>query len=204
MSMTVYKTRKAFVISSLLVMTSALMVSGLGANQAFGEEEKTCDTENGFNRFWIDTRLVPESFRVEATYQWLCLNDNGRIDLSNNKSVSVSDIGNYIVRNEVPVPVPIPEPEVEDEPTENQRTEGFVNWEQRYYDILSKFTEVSNRVGELQEENEYLKVSTEIGVLQEENRKLKVQVSVLEVQVANLNAIVMEQLNVIYEWVIGR
>jgi len=62
------------------------------------------------------------------------------------------------------------------------------DWESKYYDVLSKFNDVSARVGELGSENNLLRQ----------------QISELEKKVNDLNAIIMEQIKVIYDWVIGK
>jgi len=62
------------------------------------------------------------------------------------------------------------------------------DWESKYFDVLSKFNDASAKVGELNQENDVLRE----------------KISELEKTIKNLNALVMEQLNVIYEWVVNR
>ncbi len=62
------------------------------------------------------------------------------------------------------------------------------DWESKYFEAVAKFNDASAKVGELNQENDMLKT----------------KISELEKTIQNLNALVMEQLNVIYEWVVNR
>ena len=73
-------------------------------------------------------------------------------------------------------------------PTYTPPTSSGTDWQGKYLKVLSDFNEVSVKVGDLKRENS----------------NLKSQVADLEKTVDDLNAIVMEQLRVIYEWVIGK
>lgn len=67
-------------------------------------------------------------------------------------------------------------------------TSSGVDWQSKYLEVLSDFNEVSSKVGELQRENS----------------DLRSQVADLEKTVNNLNAVIMEQVKVIYDWVLGK
>jgi len=62
------------------------------------------------------------------------------------------------------------------------------DWQEKYFAVQEKFNEASAKVGQLQEENS----------------ELKNQISELTQTIEKLNALVMEQVMVIYEWVVGR
>ncbi|WP_428323956.1 hypothetical protein [Nitrosopumilus sp.] len=67
-------------------------------------------------------------------------------------------------------------------------TSSGTDWQAKYLEVLSDFNDVSAKVGELQRENQ----------------DLRNKVSELETTVANLNTIIMEQVKVIYDWVLGK
>jgi len=66
-------------------------------------------------------------------------------------------------------------------------TSSGIDWQSKYFQVLSDFNDVSAKVGELQSENSVLRA----------------QIAELENTINNLNAIIMEQVKVIYDWVIG-
>jgi hypothetical protein len=78
-----------------------------------------------------------------------------------------------------PIPEPTPQPE---------HTPSGTDWQGKYLEVLSDFNEVSARAGELQSEN----------------NDLQQQIGDLEKTVDDLNAVIMEQLKVIYDWVLGK
>ena len=61
-------------------------------------------------------------------------------------------------------------------------------WQEKYFDVQEKFNEASAKVGQLQEQNS----------------ELKNQIAELTQTIEKLNALVMEQVKVIYDWVVGR
>jgi len=73
-------------------------------------------------------------------------------------------------------------------PSYTPPTSSGVDWESKYLDVLSDFNEVSSKVGELQRENS----------------NLRSQIAELENTIDNLNALIMEQVKVIYDWVLGK
>ena len=75
-----------------------------------------------------------------------------------------------------------------DSPNYPSPTSPGVDWQSKYLDVLSDFNEVSSKVGELQRENS----------------NLRSQIAELENTIDNLNAIIMEQVKVIYDWVLGK
>jgi len=76
-----------------------------------------------------------------------------------------------------PTPSPTPPP-----------TSPGVDWHSKYLDVLSDFNEVSSKVGELQREN----------------TDLRSQIAELENTIDNLNALIMEQVKIIYDGVLGK
>lgn len=86
-------------------------------------------------------------------------------------------------------------------PTSTSPTTSSIDWQNRYLEVLSDFNEVSAKVGELQRENEKLAVQS--AQYRIENQDLKAQIIELETTINNLNAVIMEQVKVIYEWVVG-
>jgi plastocyanin len=73
-------------------------------------------------------------------------------------------------------------------PPYNPPTSSGTDWQGKYLEVLSDFNEVSSRAGELQREND----------------DLKQQVRDLQKTVDDLNAVLMEQVKVIYDWVLGK
>ena len=66
-------------------------------------------------------------------------------------------------------------------------TSSGTDWQSKYMEILSDFNDVSAKVGQLQKEN----------------TELKSQINEMQTTIDNLNVIIMEQVKVIYEWVVG-
>ena len=85
--------------------------------------------------------------------------------------------------------------EMDQAKSSNQETSQLIQ------DQNAKFNELSLENKQLKEENEFLKKENE----RLDNRIFELEnlVSALEHQVSNLNALVLEQVNVIYKWVLG-
>lgn len=67
-------------------------------------------------------------------------------------------------------------------------TSSGTDWQSKYMEILSDFNDVSSKVGQLQKENE----------------NLKSQINEMQTTIDNLNIIIMEQVKVIHEWIVGK
>jgi len=123
----------------------------------------------------FDSSMVMSSFDYSVkfsqlgTFEYFCMLHPWSVG-----TVTVKSITSY-------TPPPTPTPYVPPTPS-------GTDWEDRYYDMLSKFNDVSAKVGELDSANNLLRQ----------------QISELEKKVNDLNAIIMEQIKVIYEWVIGK
>jgi plastocyanin len=101
-------------------------------------------------------------------------------------------------------------------PSYTPPTTSSIDWQQRYLDVLSDFNDVSAKVGQLERTNQQLVVDgagyrIESEGLREEISDMQNTISVLNTQntdlkksVENLNAVIMEQVKVIYEWVLGK
>jgi plastocyanin len=87
--------------------------------------------------------------------------------------------GHISVTHTEPIPEPTPQPEP---------TSSGTDWQGKYLEVLSDFNDISARAGELQREND----------------DLRQQVSDLQKTVDDLNAVLMEQVKVIYDWVLGK
>lgn len=83
----------------------------------------------------------------------------------------------------------------------NQAKPNSQDTSQIFQDQSSKSQELSIENKQLREENEFLKKENER--LDSRIFELENLVSALEYQVGNLNALVLEQVNVIYKWVLG-
>ena len=66
-------------------------------------------------------------------------------------------------------------------------TSSGTDWQSKYLEVLSDFNEVSAKVGDLQKENS----------------ELRSQITEMQATIDNLNAIILEQVKVIYDWVLG-
>ena len=73
-------------------------------------------------------------------------------------------------------------------PSYTPPTSSGTDWQGKYLDVLSDFNEVSSKVGNLQRENS----------------DLKSQINEMQRTIDNLNAVIMEQVKVIYDWVLGK
>ena len=123
-----------------------------------------------------------------------------------------------------------PDPYVPPTSSYTPPTSSGTDYQQKYFDILSDFNAVSAKVGQLETENQKLVVDgaayriqseglqTEVTYLETRNANLQSEITVLErtvgslnsqiaeleQSVKNLNAIVMEQVKVIYDWVVSK
>ncbi|MCV0366398.1 MAG: copper-binding protein [Nitrosopumilus sp.] len=75
-----------------------------------------------------------------------------------------------------------------DEITTPNHTPSDNDWQNQYFEVLSDFNNASAKIGELQKENQ----------------ELKNQITELEHTVDNLNAVIREQIKVIYDWILSR
>lgn len=67
-----------------------------GGNSA--ENQKTCDTANGYQRYWVDSALVPEEHKSDRSSQWLCLSNTGFDMYESGEMIPIETIGTYEVR----------------------------------------------------------------------------------------------------------
>jgi len=101
-------------------------------------------------------------------------------------------------------------------PTSSPSTTSSIDWQQRYLDVLSDFNDVSAKVGQLERDNQQLAVDgaayrieseglrEQVSDMQNTINNLNTQINDLEKTIRDLNAITMEQVKVIYEWVLGK
>lgn len=101
-------------------------------------------------------------------------------------------------------------------PTSNPSTTSSIDWQNRYLDVLSDFNDVSAKVGQLEKTNQQLVVDgaayrieseglrEQVSDMQNTINNLNAQINDLEKTIKDLNAITMEQVKVIYEWVLGK
>lgn len=62
------------------------------------ENQKTCDTANGYSRHWIESRFVPEDLKSNRSSMWVCLNTAGQESVFNEELILEENIGTYEVR----------------------------------------------------------------------------------------------------------
>lgn len=67
-----------------------------GGNSA--ENQKTCDTANGYNRYWVNSSQVPEEYRSDRSEQWLCVTNLGISIYDAGEVIPPDTIGTYEVR----------------------------------------------------------------------------------------------------------
>ena len=101
-------------------------------------------------------------------------------------------------------------------PTPTPSTTSSIDWQQRYLEVLSDFNDVSAKVGQLEKTNQQLVVDgaayrieseglrEQVSDMQNTINNLNTQINDLEKTIRDLNAITMEQVKVIYEWVLGK
>ncbi len=63
------------------------------------ENQKTCDTANGYERYWVSSSLVPEEYKSNRSSQWLCLTIDGYNASIMNQPINATQIGTYEARN---------------------------------------------------------------------------------------------------------
>jgi hypothetical protein len=65
------------------------------------KNQKSCDLENGYSRYWVESRLVPDEWEDKITdrsSQWVCLNVSGYNDQIRGLEINATDIGKYEVQ----------------------------------------------------------------------------------------------------------
>lgn len=73
------------------------------------ENAKTCDTDNGYHRYWIETDTVPEEITSNSTYVtntsrntsalWVCLSADGYNTSLNGELISEEQVSTFEARN---------------------------------------------------------------------------------------------------------
>lgn len=66
------------------------------------KNQKSCDLENGYSRYWVASDLVPDEWEdkiTDRTSQWVCLNASGYNDQLRGITINATDIGKYEVQN---------------------------------------------------------------------------------------------------------
>ena len=94
----------------------------------------------------------------------------------------------------IPTPIPTPAP--------SSSQTSSIYWQSRYMNVLSDFNDVSAKVGELEQKNE--KLALQSATYRLENEELQKQIIEKDNAIEKLNALIQEQVKVIYKWVLGK